>query len=54
MTDEPKKHFITRFFDRVFNLARLKSFGFEISLLKGFSVKTEFFEDKKEDGKQDG
>lgn len=45
---EKKKHFITRFFDRIFNLSRLKSFNFEMSLLKGFSVKTEFFEDKKE------
>ena len=47
---ESKKNFITRFFDRVFNLSRLKSFNFELSLLKGFSVKTEFFENKKEDG----
>lgn len=48
---ENKKNFITRFFDRIFNLSRLKSFCFELSILKGFSVKTEFFEDKKEDGK---
>ena len=49
---EPKKHFITRFFDRIFSLGRLKLFSFELSLLKGFKTIIELYEDKKEDDKQ--
>ena len=52
MTEEKKKHFIVHFLDRIFSLGKLKIFSLEVSLLKGFSVKTEFFEEKKEDGKQ--
>ena len=52
MTEEKKKHFITRLFDRIFEIGKVKSFGFDLGLLKGFSVKAEFFEEKKkEDGK---